>query len=413
MTVVAHALEVRGLGKAYRLGMGRAVHDTLRDTLTSLLRRQARASREMTWALRDATFDVPRGEVLGIIGRNGAGKTTLLKLLARITRPTEGHADVYGRVGSLLEVGTGFHPELTGRENIVLNGAILGMTRREITARTPEIVAFSGVERFLDTPVKRYSSGMLLRLAFAVASHLDTEVLFVDEVLAVGDLEFQRRCLQRLHAVTESDRTVLFVSHDLEAVRRLTTRCLLLEGGRLTASGPTREVVDRYVSSLSLGDRGGEVPLPAAAREVFDHVRVRVRQGGSEAGEVVSAREEMLFDVEYGLRGPVRGLLLGLQVEAASGAVLCRTYDGAETVSEERAAGRYTSTCSVPAGFLGEGRYTFRVLLGLHKERWLSRGDGRIVLDVMNPKSVDVDEAALVQFPGTWTVTARERGGGA
>jgi lipopolysaccharide transport system ATP-binding protein len=259
------AILAQGLSKAYRVTASRSVapYRTLQEELVGLVRRPFRRDRqkpETFWALDDVSFQVRHGEALGIIGRNGAGKSTLLKLLARITRPTRGTADVYGRMGSLLEVGTGFHAELTGRENIYLNGAILGMTRRDIRRRFDEIVAFAEVERFLDTPVKRYSSGMYMRLAFAVAAHLDPEILVVDEVLAVGDAAFQAKSLGKMGDVARSGRTVLFVSHNLAAVTQLCQTALLLERGHATAHGPAEQVVSHYLSS---GNRDGQVDLDA------------------------------------------------------------------------------------------------------------------------------------------------------
>jgi lipopolysaccharide transport system ATP-binding protein len=252
------AIRAERLGKAYRIrqmpGVGR--YRTLQEELIGLLRwpfARGRSGERQTvlWALRDVSFVIEQGEVVGLIGRNGAGKSTLLKLLARITTPTCGEADVYGRVGSLLEVGTGFHPELTGRENVFLNGAILGMRRREIARRFDEIVAFAEVEPFLDTPVKRYSSGMYMRLAFAVAAHLDTEILVVDEVLAVGDAAFQRKCLGKMEDVARAGRTVLFVSHNLAAIQRLCTKAYFLEQGQIRAAGIPQEVVHRYLDFVS------------------------------------------------------------------------------------------------------------------------------------------------------------------
>jgi lipopolysaccharide transport system ATP-binding protein len=249
------AIEVRGLAKRYRLGQAEALHGSLRDAVAAtaaralhVARRRERPKRDWIWALDHVTFDVERGQVLGIIGRNGAGKTTLLKLLSRITDPTEGEARVWGRVGSLLEVGTGFHGDLTGRENIFLNGAILGMKRREIERKFDEIVEFAGVERFIDTPVKRYSSGMYLRLAFAVAAHLEPEILIVDEVLAVGDAEFQRKCLGKMGEVSGEGRTVLLVSHNMSAISSLATRCMWLDRGRIRELGQPSEVVSSYLS---------------------------------------------------------------------------------------------------------------------------------------------------------------------
>jgi len=264
------AIQATKLGKRYRLGRS-AVTQNFRERLTHLMGAPFRAARsalrrpaneraqgrpDHIWALRDVSFTIGQGEVIGVIGRNGAGKSTLLKVLTRITEPTEGEAIVRGRVGSLLEVGTGFHPELTGRENIYLNGAILGMKRAETARKFDEIVAFSEVEKFIDTPVKRYSSGMYLRLAFAVAAHLQTEVLLVDEVLAVGDAEFQRKCLGKLGDVAKAGRTVLFVSHNLSAIQRFCSRVLLVADGQLAMDGATSAVVDAYLSMTSRSEYG-------------------------------------------------------------------------------------------------------------------------------------------------------------
>src|SRR5437764_12400489 len=252
----ALAIQTFGLSKQYRLGQYRQAYQTLREELVragrALVRRQrAGDGPDTIWALDGVSFEVEQGEVVGIIGRNGAGKTTLLKILSRITEPTRGYADVTGRVGSLLEVGTGFHPELTGRENVYLYGSILGMSRPEIRRRFDEIVSFAEVERFLDTPVKRYSSGMSVRLAFAVAAHLEPEILLVDEVLAVGDAAFQRKCLGKMGDVAEQGRTVLFVSHNMSAVNQLCRRSILLETGLLITDGVTNEVVNSYLFGAS------------------------------------------------------------------------------------------------------------------------------------------------------------------
>jgi lipopolysaccharide transport system ATP-binding protein len=253
---MAASIRVEGLGKHYRIDHQAQRYRTLRDSLAGLTRspirrllRRTEAGRgEDFWALRDVGFEVEPGQIVGIIGRNGAGKSTLLKVLSRITRPTTGRVELRGRVGSLLEVGTGFHPELTGRENIYLNGSILGMRRREIERRFDEIVAFSEVEQFLDTPVKRYSSGMYVRLAFAVAAHLDTEILLVDEVLAVGDARFQKKCMGKIEEVATGGRTIVLVSHQMGAIQRLCNRAVLLDHGRLVACGPKDEVIPMYMS---------------------------------------------------------------------------------------------------------------------------------------------------------------------
>jgi lipopolysaccharide transport system ATP-binding protein len=255
------AVRIEGLGKQYQLGhvegptlLRELLTDWARETALGLTdpsgNAQMRSTRETIWALRDVTFNVARGETLGIIGSNGAGKSTLLKILSRITVPTEGNAWIRGRVGSLLEVGTGFHAELTGRENIYLSGAVLGMKRREIARNFDEIVAFSGVERFIDTPVKRYSSGMYLRLAFAVAAHFEPEILIVDEVLAVGDASFQRKCIGKMADVARAGRTVVFVSHNLAAVQSLCSTAILLRGGALVAQGPVNDVITEYLRNV-------------------------------------------------------------------------------------------------------------------------------------------------------------------
>lgn len=285
-------IRVDGVGKRYDLGRALDPHRTLREALVDgaaraargadrLLRRDGRRSRgnDAFWALRDVSFEVARGEAVGLIGGNGAGKSTLLKLLSRITAPTTGRIELRGRVGSLLEVGTGFHPDLTGRENVFLNGAILGMRRAEVARKFDEIVAFAEVERFIDTPVKRYSSGMYLRLAFAVAAHLEPELLLVDEVLAVGDAAFQKKCLGKMGDVAAEGRTVLFVSHNMEAVQRLCGRTLLMAHGRLAADGGSQEVTERYLLRTLRGSRPGEcIALADAERDGSGEARfVEVR----------------------------------------------------------------------------------------------------------------------------------------
>ena len=275
------AIRVENLSKMYHIGET-IRHDTMRDVLVSGLRRpfsmfngQSSANgtgehEDEFWALKDVSFEVKRGEIVGVIGRNGAGKSTLLKILCRITEPTSGKAEIHGRVGSLLEVGTGFHPELTGRENIFLNGAILGMKRVEIDRKFDEIVAFSGVERFLDTPVKRYSSGMYVRLAFAVAAHLEPEILIIDEVLAVGDAEFQKKCLGKMGEVAHEGRTVLFVSHNMGMITSLCPRAMLLDAGRVTTQGTASEIVMGYVSRGRFSP--SSVEFGRDGRQVGDHL---------------------------------------------------------------------------------------------------------------------------------------------
>ena len=266
-------IRAENLGKRYRIGQ-RERYLTLRDVIGNALRSRGRRlrspalhNRAELWALKECSFDVCEGEALGLIGRNGAGKTTLLKILSRITRPTTGWAEISGRVGSLLEVGTGFHPELTGRENTFLSGAILGMRKREISRKFEEIVAFADLEKFIDTPVKHYSSGMHVRLAFAVAAHLDPEILLVDEVLAVGDINFQRKCLDKMNDVARAGRTIVLVSHQLNQIRRLCSRVIWVDNGCIRLNGPTHEVVAAYESAMGRNERGAslETRSPGAA----------------------------------------------------------------------------------------------------------------------------------------------------
>jgi len=253
------AIQVRGLGKKYTIGGPQEKYHTIRDAVANsvkapfrkLSRQSADKSTNEFWALKDVSFDVHEGEVIGIIGRNGAGKSTLLKILSQITTPTEGEIDIYGRVGSLLEVGTGFHPELTGRENIFLSGSILGMRKREIEAKLDDIVKFSEIEKFLDTPVKRYSSGMYVRLAFSVAAHLETEILLVDEVLAVGDFAFQKKCIGKMSTVAREGKTIIFVSHNMAAVENLCKYGILLDNGQLISKGPVEEITNLYLTKIS------------------------------------------------------------------------------------------------------------------------------------------------------------------
>lgn len=288
------AISIRNISKEYTLGK---TNSTLREALTSLFRSTA-SQEDSFWALSDVSFDVAVGESVGIIGQNGAGKSTLLKILSKITQPSDGEVVIQGNVASLLEVGTGFHPELTGRENIYLNGSILGMSRKEIDAKFDEIVAFSGVERFLDTPVKRYSSGMYVRLAFAVAAHLEPEILIVDEVLSVGDAEFQRKCLGKMGDVTSSGRTVLFVSHNMEAVRKMCNRTVWLEGGKVRMIGPSQEVIDAHLSELKQNAEQKE-PGDRTDREGSGQLKVQKIAFNHPEGEHIRSGQALEVAVSY------------------------------------------------------------------------------------------------------------------
>jgi len=359
------AIRVERLGKQYRIGtLNSQRYQTLRDAITGVFDRSARSAVSgRIWALKDVSFEVRQGQVLGIIGRNGAGKSTLLKILSRVTQPTEGFGEIRGRVGSLLEVGTGFHPELTGRENIYLNGAILGMKRREIERKFDEIVEFAEVGAFIDTPVKRYSSGMYLRLAFAVAAHLEPEILVVDEVLAVGDAEFQRKCLGKMSDVAQEGRTVLFVSHNMSAILRLTQEALVIEKGRLKLRAPTAEAVDYYLSQgySQEGQRtwdADEIPPEAAP---FRPRAVRVISAEGRVTDTVRSTELFHIEMEYALDAPITGLRVGIYLMSMRGEYIFTSFDTDDPQRFERypvrQPGVYVSRCTVPADWLNEGRY--------------------------------------------------------
>ncbi|MBS1250397.1 MAG: Teichoic acids export ATP-binding protein TagH [Chloroflexi bacterium] len=371
-------VRVENMSKKYRIGVAPEKYATLRDaiveTLSSPLRRIQKSlpagkeadSVDTIWALKDISFEVERGQVLGVIGRNGAGKSTLLKVLSRITEPTEGHVRIHGRVGSLLEVGTGFHPELTGRENIYLNGAILGMKRALIERKFDEIVDFSGVEKFIDTPVKRYSSGMYLRLAFSVAAHLEPEILVVDEVLAVGDAEFQRKCLGKMSDVAQEGRTVLFVSHDMSAISRLTEETIVLEKGKLAYRAPTQEAVDYYLSSgFKTGERvwtAEEIPTQAAP---FRPLALRVKNHQGDVVDLVRSTQPFSIEIEYRLVEPIQALRVGLYLRNMRGAYVFTAFDTDNPEQYKAMATRppdhYVSRCVVPADILNEGRYALGI----------------------------------------------------
>jgi lipopolysaccharide transport system ATP-binding protein len=371
------AVRVENLGKRYHIGQ-RAHYNTVRETFSNLVgspfarlrgrpivRQPSRHFRSNTfWALRDVSFELRQGELLGIIGRNGAGKSTLLKILSRITEPTEGTADIRGRVRSLLEVGTGFHPELTGRENIYLNGAILGMKRSEITRKFDEIVAFAEVERFIDTPVKWYSSGMYTRLAFSVAAHLEPEVLIVDEVLAVGDIGFQQRCLGKMEEVSAGGRTVFFVSHMMFAITRLCKRVMLLDGGRVVADGPTEHVIDQYNEIIGQSSGSRTFPeassTPTSTAVKLTSVRVRLEDG--QVSDHVDRRHPFAIEMQYDVVTPGLSLFPTLHFYNHQGTCL---FVSANTSRSSRPAGvgHYTSTCWIPGNLLTPGRISASALI--------------------------------------------------
>jgi lipopolysaccharide transport system ATP-binding protein len=378
----ATAVSCWGLGKLYRLGQQSGSYGRLTESLSNFARAPLRRRRPLTppdllWALRDVSFDVTEGEVVGVVGRNGAGKTTLLKLLSRITEPTTGRAVLGGRVAALLEVGTGFHPELSGRENIFLNGAILGMRKKEIERKFDEIVEFAEIERFIDTPVKRYSSGMYVRLAFAVAAHLEPEILIVDEVLAVGDGAFQRKCLGKMDDVARSGRTVLFVSHNMQAVKFLCTRAIHLAHGELVRDGDADSVVDAYLAETADSEservwEPGEGPGDEHARLIA----LRIIADGATADHASSSRP-IVVELELDVGTVHSALKAGFDLTTSDGTLVMRSFHS-DAAEEERATivpGRNVLRCTIPAELLNGGRFTVTPRVTLHFLKWIVNDD--------------------------------------
>lgn len=397
------AIRVLGLSKQFQIGKLKQRYKTLRETLVGAFRiphrlvkrfeSESRDSRTATiWALKDVTFDVRPGEVIGIIGGNGAGKSTLLKILSRITEPSEGYAEIRGRVGSLLEVGTGFHSELTGRENIYLNGAILGMKRGEIHSKFDEIVAFAEVEKFIDTPVKHYSSGMYLRLAFAVAAHLEPDILIVDEVLAVGDARFQSKCLNKMQNVGQQGRTVLLVSHNMPAITRLCERAILLDGGLLLRDGGALEVVREYLSS-GLGTTAAREWPELPGGEVAGLFAVRVRTEDGRIADTVDIRRPVRIEVEFEVWKPGYRLMPHFRLSNEEGVIAFTSNDvDPEWRGRPRPSGRYTSTVWIPGNYLAEGTMFVSVgLMTINPDRKQFRERDVVAFQVVD--SLDGDSA--------------------
>ncbi len=378
------AVKVENLGKRYRLGMfvggGGARYATMRDSIAEAFGGMVRRKRgraelgasesEYLWALRNLSLTINKGDVVGIIGRNGAGKSTLLKVLTRITEPTEGTAAINGRVGSLLEVGTGFHPELTGRENIFLNGAILGMKRGEIQRKFDAIVEFAEIKRFLDTPVKRYSSGMYVRLAFAVAAHLEPEILLVDEVLAVGDVSFQKKCIGRMGQVAHEGRTVFFVSHNMAAVRQLCTRAIMLDSGNVVMDGAVDKVIAYYLSKGAaanpLREWTDDATAPGNATACLRRVRV-ANAAGLTAGEL-SSDEPITIEISYNVNKDGARLGASVIVNNQEGVCVFSSIDNHQTEwhGVPRPQGVYLSALEIPKSLLPDGSFNVTVLLWEH-----------------------------------------------
>lgn len=409
------AIRAEGLAKRYRIGSGAAfrygaLRDTIADWMAAPFRKRADSGNGThIWALDDVSLEVQQGEVLGVIGGNGAGKSTFLKILSRITRPTRGFAELHGRVGSLLEVGTGFHPELTGRENVLLNGAILGMRRAEILRKFDAIVDFSGVAKFIDTPVRHYSSGMYVRLAFAVAAHLEPEILLVDEVLAVGDVAFQRQCLGKMQDVSRSGRTVLFVSHNMQAITRLCSRAIRLGGGRIVDDDSAEAVTARYLAT-SLGS--------AAAREWTDDTapgndavrlrRVRVVNEQGERVDSADVRKPIGIEIMFDIVEQKHQFVPGITLMSPEGTLIFLAMDTDPRWRERLPRGRYTSTAWIPGNLLNEGMVSVTVALGTFipgaKAIRQAQANDAVAFQVVDPGE---GGSARGDYAGVWTGPVR------
>ncbi len=400
-------IEVEGLGKRYRRGGQQRALSDLRESLLRAVTWPFRKKRERGerdfWALRDVSFSVEEGEIVGIVGSNGAGKSTLLKILSRITRPTEGRARLRGRVGSLLEVGTGFHPELTGRENVYFSGAVLGMKEAEIKSQFDEIVNFSGVEEFIDTPVKHYSSGMRVRLGFAVAAHLNPEILLVDEVLAVGDAAFQKKCLGKMRDVAEGGRTVLFVSHNMNAVTRLCTRAVLISAGRIIADGGPDHVVHQYLGE-SGAEGKSEASFPSDPAKPHQILSVSVRNPqGQVLKRPLQVDEPCVFHIALRLNEPL---------PSGYGALVLRNQEGEVVLlSDDRDSGQFVGleepglfrvAVELPAPLLVPGTYFVSATLGKHPRGGVDTRHDVVSFEVADTKGVRAKRVGYIYSPLVW-----------
>jgi lipopolysaccharide transport system ATP-binding protein len=388
------AICVENLSKRYQLGARESAHTTFREAATDFFAGPFRRLKSLSghlededafWALKDVSFEVEPGEVVGIMGRNGAGKSTLLKILSQITEPTCGRIEINGRVASLLEVGTGFHQELSGRENIYLNGSILGMSRAEVRRKFDEIVAFSEIERFLDTPVKRYSSGMYVRLAFAVAAHLDPDVLVVDEVLAVGDFEFQKRCLGKMSTFSNSGRTILFVSHSVGAISRLCSRCIVMSAGSVTCDAPTPLAVSHYLAGYasSTGIIRWTDGIANSAESRFRFLQVRLLNDNRQPTATFESQGNLNVELTFRVIEPLRNCRVGFFVSTADGTCLFDCHDTDDfPEAHVRHAGVFTATCAVPLRQLLPGRYVISPNAGIPSVKNLAYVEGALSFDL-------------------------------
>lgn len=418
---MTHIVKVENLSKQYKLGARVAAYATLRESLTNVVRRpfnglrRQGSSNETIWALKDVSFAIKPGEVVGIIGRNGAGKSTLLKILSRITEPSAGKVELYGRVGSLLEVGTGFHSELSGRENIFLNGSLLGMTRSEIRAKFDAIVEFAEVDKFIDTPVKRYSSGMYVRLAFAVAAHLDPEILILDEVLSVGDASFQKKCLGKMSEVSQDGRTVIFVSHNMSTVVRICSRCILIDGGKIEDDGPVDSVIRRYLETSAQHDGSCSFPIEPAKAAQFTKLGLLTKEGDATA--TFDYRFDITVSAEYVVRQPIPQGLLGIRVSTADGLPIFTSHHVDKLDPAAAAAalvpGTFRTQITIPSNFLLPGSYIVTAAIVDGNMRLIDMQEDAISFDVGETGNTQARKSTsngVVNMDLTWDIQpAREQ----
>ena len=390
-------IKVEDLSKKYILQHRQERYTALRDVLAGKVKglgKKARSlvsstpdaplpAREEFYALRDVSFEIQRGDRVGIIGRNGAGKSTLLKILSRITKPTAGRIEITGRVASLLEVGTGFHSELTGRENIFLNGAILGMGKVEIKRKFDEIVAFAEIEKFLDTPVKRYSSGMYVRLAFAVAAHMEPEILIIDEVLAVGDLQFQKKCIGKMESVGREGRTILFVSHNVSAVNNLCNKGICLADGQIVKQGQVQDVVQHYMECINTKKAQTGLLVDDSEMCISSY---NVVDADGVTKQAFTTTDPIFIKICFTLKKPMPALRVGIDlVSMAEGDVIFRTFDD-DQVARSRAIGTYVANCAIPKNLLMPGAYILSLQVGIHNVRWITNGE---IIEKINIENLD------------------------
>lgn len=401
---MSSAIEIENVSKQYRLGLvstGTIAHDLNRWWTVNVLRkedpylkigetndRSTKGSSEYVWALKDINFSVEQGDVVGIIGKNGAGKSTLLKLLSRVTTPTTGEIRVRGRIASLLEVGTGFHPEMTGRENIYLNGAIMGMTKAEVSRKLDEIVDFSGCERYIDTPVKRYSSGMTVRLGFAIAAHLEPEILVVDEVLAVGDAEFQKKAIGKMKEVSQGGgRTVLFVSHNMAAVKSLCQKGVLLENGMVKETGDVDEIVGHYLRGDSAIENYQQWKSPVVVGDGFELLSLGIRKKGALYSDMMSVDDNLELIAQYRLLKPFEKFHLTFHLKNDQGIKIFSFSGGGRCISLQHNAGFYEQCCIIPSHFLNWGNYSVDIYAVINQHHSFARASDVISFTLVNNRN--------------------------